>query len=86
MISIDKWQGLISNASPYALPGGAFSEQVNIQCLKPGQVEVRRGYSAALVSGGGGARILTLARFQAGTAVRYIALNSDGRLTLVDIS
>lgn len=45
MILIDKWQGLFTNASPYAVPGGGFVEQTNVQCLRPGQIETRKGYS-----------------------------------------
>jgi hypothetical protein len=43
MIVIDKWQGLISNASPYAIPSGAAVTQVNVQVIIPGQISVRPG-------------------------------------------
>lgn len=46
MITVEKWQGMITNASPFAVPGGAFVDQVNIQCLRPGQVESRLGHAA----------------------------------------
>jgi len=53
MITIEKWQGLVTNASPYALPGGAAVTQTNLQCLRPGQVQGRPGVSsAATVTGG----------------------------------
>jgi hypothetical protein len=45
MITIQKWSGLITNASPYSLPGGACVSQVNLQCLKPGQIQCRQGMS-----------------------------------------
>lgn len=43
MIIIDKWGGLVTNASPYAIPTGAAVTQVNLQAIIPGQVSVRPG-------------------------------------------
>ena len=39
----ENWKGLITNASPYALPAGAATEQVNLQCHVPGQLTTRGG-------------------------------------------
>lgn len=50
MIIIDKWAGLVSNASPYTLPPGAAVTQVNLQCLNPGQLSVRPGLNAVSFS------------------------------------
>lgn len=43
MIVIEKWPGLVTNASPYAIPPGAAVTQVNLQVLTPGQLTVRHG-------------------------------------------
>ncbi len=43
MISVEKWAGLVTNASPYALPPGAAVTQVNLQVLSPGQITLRPG-------------------------------------------
>lgn len=43
MITIDKWAGLVTNASPYSLPPGAAVTQVNLQVLSPGELNVRTG-------------------------------------------
>lgn len=43
MIVIDKWVGLVTNASPYAIPSGAAVTQVNVQVIVPGQISVRPG-------------------------------------------
>ena len=43
MIVIDKWTGLVTNASPYAIPSGAAVTQVNVQVIVPGQITVRPG-------------------------------------------
>lgn len=65
MIIIEKWAGLVTNASPYAIPSGAAVTQVNLQVLVPGQVSVRPGHNA-----------VTFASITAGThpirsAIRY---------------
>lgn len=46
MIIIDKWPGLVTNASPYAIASGAAVTQVNLQAIIPGQVSVRPGMQA----------------------------------------
>lgn len=44
----ENWKGLITNASPYALPAGAATEQVNLQCHIPGQLITRGGMAPAV--------------------------------------
>lgn len=39
----DKWSGLFTNASPYAIPPGAAVEQVNLTTNIPGQLTSRNG-------------------------------------------
>lgn len=39
----EDWKGLITNASPYALPAGAATEQVNLQTNVSGQIVTRGG-------------------------------------------
>lgn len=46
MIIVEKWGGLVTNASPYAIPPGAAVTQVNLQALVPGRVSVRPGLNA----------------------------------------
>lgn len=50
MIIIDKWAGLVTNASPYAIPPGAAVTQVNVQCVAPGQLAVRPGLQSVTFS------------------------------------
>lgn len=50
MIIIDKWAGLVTNASPYAIPPGAAVTQVNLQVIAPGRISVRPGTVAASFS------------------------------------
>lgn len=46
MIVIEKWPGLITNASPYAIPAGAAVRQVNVQVIRPGELSARDGLAA----------------------------------------
>ena len=46
MIVIDKWAGLVTNASPYSVPPGAASTQINWQILSPGQLTCRDGMTS----------------------------------------
>lgn len=46
MITIEKWAGLVTNASPYAIPPGAAVTQVNLQVIAPGQLVARPGTAA----------------------------------------
>jgi hypothetical protein len=39
----NKWAGLITNGSPYALPPGAATVQVNLSTATPGQLTSRQG-------------------------------------------
>lgn len=40
---VESWAGLVTNASPFALPAGAAVEQVNLACHIPGQIQTRGG-------------------------------------------
>ncbi len=41
--SMRDFRGLFTNADPHDIPPGASTEQTNIQCLKPGELTVRKG-------------------------------------------
>ena len=70
MITIEKWSGLITNASPFALPGGAYSVQTNLQCLRPGEVRCRSGMTQAATVGSG--HVLSAVRMPTGSAERVL--------------
>jgi hypothetical protein len=72
MITIEKWSGLITAASPYALPGGACVEQNNIQCLQPGQIQPRKGYVGVGVNAPG--PVTSAVRYSAGSMDRIVLL------------
>lgn len=51
MISISQWAGLATNASPYSIPPGSSTLQVNLQCLSPGELVCRKGLTVSPVDG-----------------------------------
>lgn len=82
MIVIEKWAGLVTNASPYALPVGTAVTQVNLQVLAPGQVTVRPGdatVSWSLLTGST-APIVTAVRFQHSTTENVVFQDSSGAI------
>lgn len=82
MIVINKWGGLATNVSPYALPPGAAVTQVNVQCLVPGQLTVRPGMASVswTTHSGTTAPITTMRRFQNGTLETVVYQNASGAL------
>lgn len=82
MIIIDKWAGLVTNASPYSLPPGAAVTLVNLQILSPGQLQVRGGLAsmAWTTHSGSTVPVISLARFQNGTVETVVYQNASGSL------
>lgn len=80
MIVIEKWPGLVTNASPYSLPPGAAVTQVNLQVVSPGQVTVRPGLTAVTWSShtGSTATVQVAMRFQHGATETVVYQNSSG--------
>jgi len=82
VIAITKWAGLVTNASPYAIPPGACVEQVNVQCLLPGELTVRRGlatvsFPAPVTSTSPVAKAF---RYQHGTDEHIVYQAADGSI------
>lgn len=73
MIVIEKWAGLVTNASPYSIPPGAAVTQVNLQCLVPGQLNVRLGHATLTFSAGttGATAVRSVMRYPNGNALIY---------------
>lgn len=82
MITIEKWLGLITNASPYALPPGSAVTQVNVQCLSPGKVEVRTGVTTHTTCGTSAVRMI---RMDSATQQRVAVVSYAGTITIVDV-
>lgn len=82
MITIDKWAGLVTNASPYALPPGSAVTQVNLQCIVPGQLSVRPGLASVsfVTHTGSTAPIVEAFRYQGGTQETVVYQNLSGHI------
>lgn len=65
MLRLQKWGGLLTSASPYAIPPGGAVVQINLQNLAPGQMSVRGGMRAMAFDAGlaGSADIRELFRY-----------------------
>lgn len=71
-----EWKGLITNASPYALPPGAATEQVNLRTHIPGQL-ISRGGMRRLQFDQAYAEVVDIYPYVQGFS-RLIALKPDG--------
>lgn len=84
MIVIDKWPGLVTNASPYALPPGAAVTQVNLQVISPGQLTVRPGVTAVSFAShtAGTLPIVAAFRYQGSTTETVLYQSADGQIRI----
>lgn len=82
MIVIDTWKGLVTNASPYALPPGTAVSQVNFQCRRPGELSARNGQTSVTFTThtGGSTAVVEMFRCPIGTAESVIYQNAAGHV------
>lgn len=82
MIVIDSWKGLVTNASPYAVPPGAAVTQVNWQCLRPGELTTRNGQTNVTFTTHAGATTapVVMARYGIGTNECIVYQTAAGTL------
>ena len=80
MITIDKWTGLITNASPYAKPPTAAVTQVNLQVLVPGELSTRSGVTSVTFAAHTGSTqpVVQCVHFQHSTTPHIVYQNSAG--------
>lgn len=82
MIVIDKWAGIVTNASPYSIPPGSAVQQVNLQCLVPGKLTVRAGLSPLTFTSADStsSAVRSAFRYQSGTGEHLVYQDSAGRI------
>jgi len=81
MITIEKWAGLVTNASPYAIPPGAAVTQVNLQVIAPGKLAVRPGTTAVSFSSHTGSTAAIVRAFRyPGVPEAMVYQNGEGKL------
>lgn len=82
MIVIDKWAGLVTNASPYSIPPGSTVQQVNLQCLVPGRLTARPGMQTITFTSADStaAAVRSAFRYQQGTSEHVVYQDADGRI------
>jgi hypothetical protein len=86
MITIEKWAGLVTNASPYSLPPGAAVTQVNLQVINPGQLVCRKGATAVTwgTSAGTTIPVVKAMRTPYGGVEKVIYQNSSGQVFVAE--
>lgn len=81
---LQKWGGLLTNASPYSVPAGAAVSQVNLTCLTAGQLTVRDGMRAVQFGGQPAPdNCVDLASYQFGNQVSVLAFDASGHLSVL---
>lgn len=81
MISVEKWAGLATNASPYSIPPGAAVTQVNLQAIVPGQLSVRPGMTTVSFTthSGASAKVISAIRYP-GAIDAVVYQNASGKI------
>ena len=81
MIIIEKWAGLVTNASPYSLPPGAGVTQVNLQVISPGRLSVRPGTTSVSFSSHTGSTQAIVSAFRyPGSVESVLYQNASGSI------
>jgi hypothetical protein len=87
MQRISKWGGLVTQASPYAIPPGGATQQVNFALTKPGQLTSRGGMremnAVAADQGAGLVEQMWVISGGVGNPDRIITLNDSGEVTII---
>jgi hypothetical protein len=75
----DSWKGLVTKASPFAVPPGAAVEQVNLRSDTPGQL-TSRGGMRAVASMPALQGVMDCCAYEFAGKVFLVALNASGQL------
>lgn len=75
----DLWAGLVTNASPYAIPDGAAVEQTNLVTSTPGQLTSRNGMRPVSASPST-TDIRDCYPYVFSNSVRLLVLNASGQI------
>jgi hypothetical protein len=87
VLRISKFGGLITNASKYALPPGAASEQVNLTLYTPGQLTSRGGAKPVAYDDTGVVGVVEqVFPFSGGLGKpdRALVIDSSGNIAIID--
>lgn len=79
----DSWAGLVTNASPFAIPPGAAVEQTNLTANVPGQISARSGMRR-VSSTAPAASVLDCYPYAANGRTALIALTDSGALVSLE--
>jgi len=88
MLRINKFTGLITRASPYAVPPGGSQSQVNFVVSAPGEIRTRGGMAGIRFKAGrlGGGVVEQVFPISGGydRPDRAVVIDSNGEIEIVD--
>lgn len=82
-VKADSWPGLVTNASPFAVPLGAAVEQTNLESRIPGQLTARSGMRRVATTGTSDA-LLDCYPYAANGKTYLVSMTSAGELVALE--
>jgi hypothetical protein len=82
-VKADSWPGLVTNASPFAVPLGAAVEQTNLESRIPGQLTARSGMQRVATTGTSAA-LLDCYPYAVNGKTYLVAMTSAGALVALE--
>lgn len=80
----EKWGGLLTYASPYAIPPGAAVTQINLTCSYMGQLTVRDGMQPVKFAAGTVERCVDVSAYSYQGQDKLLVLDETGSLSVLD--
>jgi hypothetical protein len=84
MPRFDKWGGLLTYASPYAVPAGAAVSQINLTCSFMGQLTVRDGMQPLKFAEGSVTQCVDVGSYSYQGVPKLLVLDEAGGLSVLD--
>ena len=82
---LQKWGGLFTNASPYAVPPGGAVTQVNLTCSTMGQLTVRNGMRIVAFNDGAPSNCLDVAGYAHNGQNKVLLFDASGMLSVLSV-
>ena len=84
MPRFEKWGGLLTYASPYAVPPGAAVAQINLTCSLMGQLTVRDGMQPVKFAAGSVSQCVDVGSYSHNGVPKLLVLDETGALSVLD--
>lgn len=84
MPRLEKWGGLLTYASPYAVPPGAAVSQINLTCSFMGQLTVRDGMQPLKFTESSPTQCVDVGAYSYNGVPKLLVLDESGNLEVLD--